>query len=188
MPKESLPNTGRTFLAIATCASAALTIFQRSMSLRAGSRARTSARLALAPASLEADQDSGLNFSDLLGNYDPVTSSWKTSQRSFFEDWEQSLEDWPKSGMTRNGKAFRLPHLARHITERGSSLWPSPAACDHKQVSSNPDYWRRRQRTSGDKRQVPLVVVLTIGGNGEYDPAFSEWLMGFPIGWTDLED
>lgn len=184
---ESYKSTGLTFLAFATCASAALTTWEQSISSVVASHAKTLAKREEAQASQEVDQDYGLSSYALFANYDLGLHLWKMSQLCLLAEWEQSLEDWPKSGMTRNGKAYLLPHLARRTTERGSSLWPTPATVDHKQVSSNPDYWRRRQRTPGDKRQVPLAVVLVIGGNGEYDPAFSEWLMGFPIGWTDLE-
>jgi hypothetical protein len=52
-------------------------------------------------------------------------------------------------------------------------LWPTPVARDHKGV--------------GMKGQLPTTVWQS-EGSGSLNPEWVEWLMGFPIGWTDLED
>jgi hypothetical protein len=36
--------------------------------------------------------------------------------------------------------------------------------------------------TQEDKR------AMTAGNGGKLNPTWVEWLMGFPLGWTDLED
>ncbi len=69
--------------------------------------------------------DSGANTTDSFGNFDPATSSWRTSQRCLVEGWQQYSETWPRSGMTRNGIAYRLPTLARLTGETESGLWPT---------------------------------------------------------------
>src|SRR5213075_422028 len=77
-----------------------------------------------------------------LAHYDPRSSSWRTSQDSWLEEgWGASLEDWPNSGMTRSGTAFRRqPSVPRtSVTGSGSSpigpnsdgLWPTPTSGDH---------------------------------------------------------
>lgn len=65
------------------------------------------------------------------------------------------------SGADRMG----LPELAR----RG--LLPTPTVCgDYNRAGSSP--------TSGDG----LATVM----GGPLNPQFREWLMGFPVGWTDI--
>ncbi len=67
----------------------------------------------------------------------------------------------------RNG----LPAAARN--------WPTPSASDHK--GSSQEGQRRRQLTE--------AVELNEQGAklGQLNPAWVEWLMGWPIGWTALE-
>lgn len=72
--------------------------------------------------------DSGGMSRDSFARYDPATSSWRTSQRCFLEDWQTFSATWPRSGMMRNGTAYRLPPLARVTDEIGSGLLPTPSA------------------------------------------------------------
>ena len=55
-------------------------------------------------------------------------SYWRTWQRSFLEDWTEFAGRWPRSGVMRNGIAYRLPTLAPRISGIGSSYWPTPNA------------------------------------------------------------
>jgi len=80
---------------------------------------------------------------------------------------------WPKSGMTHGGDAFRQPPLERRISERGSGLWPTPNASD---ATGGPG-------SSGRDGGLNLRTVA----NGQLNPDWVEWLMGWPIGWTSLE-
>ena len=66
---------------------------------------------------------SGLSSPVSLGSWDPDMSSWRTSQVSLLstedERFPRSWETWPRSGMTRRGRAFALPTSARcHRRER----------------------------------------------------------------------
>src|SRR5262245_39145063 len=128
MQRERSQSIGPTFQSIAMCASVAFTTWQASIVSRVAFHVRTSARPEPRPASLENDRDYGLNFGDSLGSYDPATSSWKMCQRSLLEEWEQSLETWPKAGMMRNGNAYRQHLWARRTSEKEYSLWPTPTA------------------------------------------------------------
>ena len=56
--------------------------------------------------------------------------------------------------------------------------FPTPSATDHK-GSSKPGQ-RRGQLTD------PAMGAIPAGG--QLNPTWVEWLMGFPLGWTDLED
>ena len=76
----------------------------------------------------------GENCAELLATYDQDTQSWRTSQLSLVEatggGLERFLETWSRSGMTVNGTAYRLPNLARTITEIGSGLFATPNTLD----------------------------------------------------------
>jgi hypothetical protein len=66
-----------------------------------------------------------------LGKYDPDSRSWKTAQRSFLGDLEESLETWPRSGMTVAGECWELPMLERRTSATDSGLWlPTPVSID----------------------------------------------------------
>ena len=69
-----------------------------------------------------------------------------------------------------NGK----PYKSRLI--EAIAMWPTPTTVD----TFTPP--KRSNPTLGDAaRQAD-------GSNGKLNPTWVEWLMGFPIGWTDLED
>ena len=61
-----------------------------------------------------------------FARYDPATSSWRTLQGSLLSEWEMLSETWPRSGMTRNGTAYRRAGSVPPIYANGSSLWPTP--------------------------------------------------------------
>lgn len=71
---------------------------------------------------------SGASSLDSLASFDPTTSSWRTSQRSFIEDWARFSETWPRSGLMRNGTAYLLPVLVPLTEETESGLLPTPSA------------------------------------------------------------
>jgi hypothetical protein len=99
-----------------------------SISSAAASPAKTSALLAR-------EQDSqarGPVFGTiLLGSFAQFgQDGWssKTSQLSLLEGSEPFSETWPKSGLMRNGIAYRLQPLVRRTDENESGLWRTPAA------------------------------------------------------------
>ena len=63
--------------------------------------------------------------------------------------------------------------------EQVIKMWPTP-----KSQVSVPDYARvNRPRSGGDDL---ATSVARENPTGQLNPPFVEWLMGFPIGWTDL--
>src|SRR5882724_12133256 len=68
----------------------------------------------------------GQNTPDLFASYDRATSSWRTSQACLVSGWEPFSETWPRSGMMRSGRLFRLPPLAPRISEIGSGWLATP--------------------------------------------------------------
>ena len=69
---------------------------------------------------------------------------------------------------------YKFPNLETQVAR---SLLPTPIADDAKNV--NPKQNRFPTLTS---------KVKEMEGSGSLNPTWVEWLMGYPIGWTDLKD
>ena len=105
----------------------------------------------------------------------------------------------------------RPPEKSTHLGAQGlirSGLWPTPTARDCKGANSLKHL--TQQKTPGNNHHVcqlaNAVKLFTMpcaadaqgthGGNnrrslrtdvaGQLNPTWVEWLMGFPLGWTDL--
>jgi hypothetical protein len=65
-------------------------------------------------------------------------------------------------------------------------MFPTPAARDYRSGMSEQ---KLRQREAESSRGVNLSEHLQRleGNNGTLNPTWVEWLMGFPLGWTDLK-
>lgn len=70
--------------------------------------------------------------------------------------------------LTRDGSRNHTDQLANAVR-----LWPTTR--DYKSPDMNPDSKRFSQKTE-----------LNSAIGGQLNPTWVEWLMGFPIGWTDL--
>lgn len=158
----------------------------QSMQSAEGSRAKTLVERAR-ELGLEANAaDYGRSSPDLLANWNPDTSSWKTSQTSLFGESTSSSVTWPRSGMMRNGIAYKLPTLARPISEIGSLLLPTLLASDRvAMVMRTQGHLPRNFLLGADFSKESIKPEVKTGG--PLNPTFAEWLMGFAIGHTDYE-
>ena len=121
------------------------------------SPARTSVTQASKPELKVSVQDYGQNSPELLAKYDLPTQSWRTSQRCFLateaDGFSEYLETWPRSGMTVNGTAYRLPVLVP-VTggiESGSSHIPTPTTRDHfsaRKTANRKKVWKSNDGTT----------------------------------------
>jgi len=101
----------------------------------------------------------GIHAGDTL--IDAVTK-WPTPQS---RDWKGP----PGAGsQARKGRMSSLPAAVR--------IWPTPTARDR--YSRGP--------SEAERNSPSLNYVATGGDGGKLNPTWVEWLMGFPIGWTDL--
>jgi len=97
-------------------------------SLRQAFRARTYHSQAKAPDYPESVPVSGGRFAEPFAWYDHASRSWRTWQLCLTGEWERYSGAWPRSGMTRNGIAYRLPPLVPLTGETASGYWPTPDA------------------------------------------------------------
>jgi DNA (cytosine-5)-methyltransferase 1 len=75
-----------------------------------------------------------------------------------------------------------LPKLENHRTWK--KKFPTPQLSDYKDLGnmSNPSIQRRAQK--GKQMTLSMVAHPT---SGQLNPMWVEWLMGWPLGWTDLK-
>jgi hypothetical protein len=149
-----------------------------------GFHVRTSARQGVAQELKGSAQDYGLKWPELSERYDPESSSWKTVHSLFQEDLHWSSVILPKWGMIVSGALFQHPTAARPISGTASGLWPTPQASDNRDRGnmSTPAIKRRIEKG----KQVMLSMSVS-EQNGRLNPVWVEWLMGWPLGWTDLK-
>lgn len=108
-----------------------------------------------------------------LARYDRNTHSWKTPQCSFLADLDEFSETWPRWGMMRGGVCLVRERPGRRTSANESGYWlPTPTAHNAKEGN----YPAERNRNT-----PTLAAVL----GGKINPEFTEWMMGWPIGWTD---
>jgi hypothetical protein len=168
-------------------------------------RARTSASQAREPASTEPAAACGDTWRGSLARFDPDTSSWRTVQPSLLEDLGECSVIWPRSGMTADGQCWELPTLERRTKETGSGCVPNGETFFHTPNTNGLDggsnsrralqkrQWRTptaRDWKSGKASEATMErnsrpLSEQIGGS--LNPTWVEWLMGWPIGWTDLK-
>lgn len=164
---------------------------------------------------MESSRDYGGSLLASFASWIPESSLWKMCQGSLFGDSEPYLETWPISGSMRSGVVCERQTVERPISEgacsssphdatyptpsatpygssgngTGSNVesrgrpsldrmartgrWPTPTAWDHKGPNPN-------KRQGGP--DLPSAIEV-----GKLNPAWVEWLMGFPEGWTDLD-
>jgi hypothetical protein len=144
------------------------------MSYRAAFPAKTSRSPEKEQESAENGADSGEKWRELSVRYDPDTSSWKTHRCLFPEVLPSSSVTLPRWGMMRDGELWERATPARLTCGTASGLWPTPTAQDAK-------------NNGGASQQERNTMPLNAQVGGSLNPTWVEWLMGWPLGWTDLK-
>ena len=163
-----------------------------SISWRLGSRARTSAKLALTQAWQESEAPWSSISSEVARKSTVNLYSWKTSPL-LPKKWGGKLPDaLPATGMMRDGCVFSSLLNVPSVKAKDGFYWLRP---------------RASQEMKPIRKMTPSEIRRTLGGggghgkqiacqvgtrwphlNGKYLHAgFYETLMGFPEGWTQLE-
>lgn len=149
------------------------------MSFLAGFRARILAQPAEVLESTVTNLDSGGEWQESSTRYDRDSHSWKTHHCLLEEDLHESSVTLPKLGSIVSGVVFQQKNLARLISETvcgwSGEMFATPQARDYR--SGSLDRWNDPRRSRNLNDQV----------GGLLNPRWEEWLMGWPIGWTELK-
>ena len=136
-----------------------------------------------------------------LGTYGPTLGTplaeldlelhcWRMYQAICLWGPQPSLQTLPKSGITVNGLLFQLPALVQHTNVNDCSLLPTLTSALWNSATSVESARNRLQQ--GEKYSSRLMQAVAImespTATGFLNPEWAELLMGFPIGWTELQD
>lgn len=112
-----------------------------------------------------------------LAKYSPDSHSLKTVQNSLIQDLTGCFVTLPKWGLMRNGEIYQRPHWERHIYETAPGLLPTPRV---SRGFTNPTLGKkRRDCLTTEILGEPILGMRPV-------PEYVEWMMNFPIGWTEL--
>lgn len=154
-------------------------------SFLAAFRARTLAQMVMVPASMDAVPDCGQKWRESSVRYGLRSSAWKT-----LRDSEEKVLPWssvilPKWGMAASGSVFQHRTAERPMKETGCGLWPTAKATIRGDCPSE------RLRRTPDLPSAIKMRLLPNGSeppqDGQLNPEWVEWFMGWPIGWTELK-
>lgn len=110
-----------------------------------------------------------------FAEYDRNTRCWRMFQGSLLTNTLELFSgSWPRRVTMRNAILFQPVKSVRHIHAKGCSFWPTPRA---SQGGGNAGGSGARKTALKNGTYIP----------GKMNPELSEWLMGFPIGWTELK-
>ena len=150
---------------------------------------------------------------ELLGRFARPLFSARTRQLSEHRDCKKSLHSLPPSGMYADGFVWELTLLDCITNASGSgSMLPTPTARDWKDT-----FGMKTERKDGKSRldRLPMLIFQLARSAGickktasestgaltvvamdlvqieitglDYCPELPEWVMGWPVGWTDLK-
>jgi hypothetical protein len=148
------------------------------MSYLEGFPVRTSPQPERGQGLMASDQECGEKWRGSFAKFDQDTHSWRTVQCSLLEDLNESLQTLPQWGMTVGGELYLLPTLVQTIDAKESGfthVWGTPKAQDSRHAL--------RDRGKGNLGEQ----VSGLHNGGKLNPTWTEWLMGWPLEWTDLK-
>lgn len=153
-----------------------------SMSSAVGSPARTSPSLEKEPGSTESVPACGQRWPVSFAKWDRDSSSWRTRQLSVFGGSVEYSETWPEWGIQAGGESSAVPTPEALLSVSVCGLYPGPLKAQAKRG------WG--MSLSGRARFGELICDNVRKDIAEFgwklNPRSHEWLMGWPIGWTNL--
>ena len=150
-----------------------------------------------------------------FAKYSQSAACWKTYPVfSISPTLDKYSATWPKAGSIVSGIAYQQPRRVRRTLETGCGLWLTPRSTDTGTGENQKTFLKRmNDRTNKCSQSLaaqvqmfptPLAGDCRTGskkqwGNpkrtrqlndkvgGQLNPTWVEWLMGWPLGWTDLK-
>jgi hypothetical protein len=96
---------------------------------------------------------------------------------------------WPTPhGFSKDGKSNgpsgnELGRAVNLATPTAQGMWPTPTRRDHKGGAD----WSKRTRNGKPRKESDQTLPdMVEQSGGSLNPTWVEWLMGWPLGWTDL--
>ena len=144
------------------------------MLYRADFHAKTLVQPEKAQELMENEAGCGEKWRGSFAKYDPDSSLWRTHQCSLLGGLDEFSETWPRWGSMRTGECYQLPMLEQNINEKEYGLWPTPTTPSGGGNCGGSGAYKNAIKNG---THIPHSI----------NPNLYEWLMGWPIGWTDLK-
>jgi len=148
--------------------------------------AKTSQPLEGGGGSLVREAPCGNTWPGSFARWSQDSSLWKIAQCLLPEDSQLYLGTWPRWGLMQDGVCLEQRPLVRNTKETACGSWGTPTTSqDYKPI--------RKLAPSEASGKHGTILVGSIGKEhphliGRYlRPLVTEYLMGWPIGWTDLK-
>lgn len=154
------------------------------------SRVRTSQQPERAQDSPEPEAGCGPKCEGSLARWNPDLRLWKTRQCSLFGGLESFSENWPRWGLMRSGELWVHVTPVRHTNANEFGSWPTPTktvVLPPKGVNPMKHWQKRRRDFETGKSAFNPGLKLEVAVGGVPHPLFVEWLMGWPLTWTELQ-
>lgn len=171
---------------------------------RGDSRAKTSvSQVRARDLSPELGQAFGLSTKELLTKFGLNLSLPKIHRCSAIADLTQSSKGLPAWGIMQDGVCLEVGTSVRPINATACGFWPTPNTFDGFGPRSR-EALIKQFTVSRPGRKSPANLREAVHpccypenlhdpeqyasdwARGELNPDWTEWLMGWPIGWTDL--
>ena len=143
-----------------------------------------------------------------FAEYDPDSFIWRTFQLCLLTHTPtQFSATWPRAGTIVDGVAYLRPKWEHPILDIGGGALPTPAAQVYGtnqsptpgaavrpslETMARKGLWptptvQDAHNNAGASQYERKAVPLNAQVGGPLNPNWVEWLMGWPIGWTDLD-
>ena len=122
--------------------------------------------------------DCGEKWRGSFAKYNRDLSLWKIHQCSLFGDSDEFSETWPRWGSMHDGECFLLPTLEHCTSVNAFGYLPTP----RKSGQSRAFKAYKRKDYKGNLEEF----IGLNGYEGWMNPRFSELVMMWPVGWTDI--
>jgi hypothetical protein len=162
------------------------------MSYRAAFHAKTLVQQERGGVLKAKEVECGKKWQELLAKLDLNTLLWKTPQCSLLEDSEQSFQTFPKWGSMQNGACWEQIPLVLTTDEKEFGYLPTPTASDQYNgnkigITYKNKRFIRTSQTTGTEFGAKLTDFYQLTNGRNLHPTFAEWMMNWPLGWTDLK-
>lgn len=129
---------------------------------------------------------SGRKCAALLKNCSPLGLLAKMLLDLFEQRLKKSFPSLKASDMKQKHIPAKLGMLAGYSEEKELLLWPRPTT-GAPLCGGTGNFQQMKRLCQAQVITEEERKNLTCGSGGNSNPALMEWLMGFPIGWTDLD-